>query len=85
MSTPMHIYDEIAERYGAKTEEEVDRFFQVEVFKLPAEVQQAIFDELLDSHAIPSKPRAPSTKPYARPHMCPPPPLRRESDWDEPD
>ena len=85
MTTPMHVYDEIAGRYGAKTEEEVDLFFQIEVFKLPAEVQQAIFNELLDSHGVPDKPRDPSTKHYVRPYPCPPPPLRRQRDWDEQD
>ncbi|WP_158608439.1 hypothetical protein [Stagnimonas aquatica] len=63
----MHIYSEIAARYGAKTEEEVDHFFQIEVFKLPAEVQKVIFNELLDSHAVPSKLIARASKPFVRP------------------
>lgn len=74
MTTPMHVYSEIAARYGAKTEAEVDHFFQVEILKLPAEIQQAIFDELLDSHAVPPKPMPQPPFPFVRPKRRSPPP-----------
>ena len=49
MPTPMHVYNEIAARYGVDStdEEAVDHFFEVTLqgFTLPE--QQAIFDELL--------------------------------------
>lgn len=74
MTTPMHVYSDIAHRYGATTEEEVDHFFQVEIFKLPSDIQQAIFDELLDSHAVPPKPMLRPSSPFVRPKRRSPPP-----------
>lgn len=73
----MHIYSEIARRYGARTEEEVDNFFINEVIKLPPEVQQAIFDELIDSHGVPPEPKAPAPLTGVRPARKPPPSIRR--------
>lgn len=84
MTTPMHVYSEIAARYGAKTEEEVDHFFQVELLQLPADVQQAIIDELIDSHGIPSKPMPKPPARPTRPRRTSPPPLRppmSDDDW----
>ena len=49
MPTPMHVYLEIASRYGVDTSNEtaIDNFYIETIVTLPEEEQQAILDELL--------------------------------------
>lgn len=82
MTTPMHVYSEIAARYGAKTEEEVDHFFQCAVFVLSPETQEAMLNELLDAHAEPPRPAPARESKGVRPRRTPPPSVRQE-DRDE--
>ncbi len=56
MATPMHVFNEIAARYGC---EDTDDFFTNVLGKLPMVVCQNIFDELLVRDGEPSKPMAP--------------------------
>lgn len=50
MSTPMHVYNEIAARYGVDPADDdaVDRWFEEEAAKLPEDEQAAIGRELLE-------------------------------------
>lgn len=56
MATPMHVWEDIAIRYGATNAEEVDQFFQTALLELPLEDQQAIFDELMALNAVAPEP-----------------------------
>lgn len=49
MPTPMHVYSEIAARYGVdpKDENTVDEFYKTGYEKLSQEVQMGIADELI--------------------------------------
>jgi len=67
MATPMHVFNEIAGRYGVEStdEEAVDRFFIYHVPKLSQNTQQAILDELLARDGEP--PRVPFPQATAPP------------------
>ena len=55
MPTPMHVYDEIAARFGvdATDPEAVTRFFTDDLVTLPEQLRALIFDELLARDAEP--------------------------------
>jgi len=55
MATPMHVYNDIAGRYGVDptNDNAVDRFFMYRVPKLPKATQQAIVDELFARNGEP--------------------------------
>lgn len=57
MPTPMHVFAEIARRYGVDFADEnrVDRFYMEEVPQLPMPEQVAIWDELLARDGEPPK------------------------------
>lgn len=58
MATPMHVYDEIAARYGAdvSTYEGALKFWEEVVPTLSKKKQRAIFDELLARNGETPKP-----------------------------
>ncbi|MEQ1844352.1 MAG: hypothetical protein ABL983_02095 [Nitrospira sp.] len=59
MPTPMHVYDEIAARFGVDgtDPEAVTRFFTDDLVTYPEQLQALIFDELLsrDAEADPTE------------------------------
>jgi len=73
MATPMHVYNDIAGRYGveATDDDAVDRFFKYRVPKLPKNTQQAIIDELFarDGEPLPrqTSKRAPVVRSTSQP------------------
>lgn len=57
MPTPMHVYDEIAERYGidSSNSEAVLDFFSTKVYELPPGTQKNIAEEILLRNNEPDK------------------------------
>jgi len=47
MTTPMHVYEELAAQYGnvdANDSDAVNRFFETEIYELPEETRLAIIE-----------------------------------------
>lgn len=78
MATPMHVYDEIAARYGKQSPSAVDRFFAVEVKDLDLVERRSILQELLARNAEIPRELAEEANLFV-PAAEPPPPLLQEN------